>query len=179
MRRATDSLATGQKPAGRARDRPGARRVLRRAAGLLLLALLAAGGPGPAGGQGRPGPATGPALSGPELAGHIPGSTLYRRGRRFGVGWQWAGHVRADGTRVGRAWWGFGDMAGHGTWRATADGRWCQLWHGVGWSEGGENCYRIYPAGEDLFWRHVSGPHEESFRFEMRPGNPFGLAQDR
>lgn len=125
----------------------------------------------------RPQPATGPALSAEGLRGRIVGNTMHRSGTNLGVGWDWAGHYRPDGTMLGRAWWGFGDIDAHGNWRIEgADG--CQFWENVDWSEGGWNCYRVYPAGGALFWDHRRGPHVEDWLFDVRPGNAFGLARE-
>lgn len=118
--------------------------------------------------------ASGPALTAAALRDTIVGNTMYREGRRFGIGWHWAGHYRADGTAVARAWWGFGAMSANGRW-SIRDGLWCQFWEDVGWSRGGRNCYRVVAAGDGLAWRHVRGPHAENWRFEVRRGNPFDL----
>jgi len=139
---------------------------------LMLVALVA--GVAGARGQTPPEPATGPALSGLELRARIAGNTLHRQGTTLGIGWDWAAYYRPDGRMVARAWWAFGDIEGRGTWRID-DGRWCQFWETVDWSEGGENCYRIYPAGARLYWEHRYGPHTDDWTFAVREGNPFGL----
>ncbi len=149
----------------------GVRGVRRAAAALvaaagLLAAVDAAATPPPTAG--------GPALTAAELRTTIVGNTMYREGRRFGIRWHWAGHYRADGTAVARAWWGFGAIAARGRWRIR-DGLWCQFWEDVDWSRGGRNCYRVFPAGDDLRWRHVRGPHPKDWRFAVRPGNAFAL----
>jgi len=143
---------------------------------VLLLALWL--GAGAAAGQSRPEQATGPALSSAELEETIVGNTLHRTGETLGVEWHWAGHYLPEVRMVGRAWWGFGDIDAHGTW-SIDDGLWGQFWENVDWSDGGRNCYRVYPVGERLYWAHRRGPHDEDWLFAVRPGNAFDLEVDR
>ena len=114
-----------------------------------------------------------------EIRGALVANTLYREGGDWWQSWEYAGFHRDDGTMIGRAWWPGGAETAVGTWEISQDGLYCRTWNNH-WGDGAYGCFRVERSGDTLIFAQTENApgNTETYRYQHKPGNPFGLATD-
>ncbi|MEX0759221.1 MAG: hypothetical protein WD100_06550 [Tistlia sp.] len=70
-------------------------------------------------------------------------------GSDYVIYWDPSGEMR------GLATWSGGSETDRGRWSVSEDGLFCRQWQE--WRDGGEGCWRLYDAGEEVVFARVSG----------------------